>query len=63
MRKHRPVVETRELWHMKKFKKVKPHLQSFRSDSDRENAFRAFESDKSGRMGLQRHGRYEKAKY
>jgi len=63
MRKQRPVVETREMWHMTKFKKVQPHLETFRCEKDRAKAFEAHESDKSGRMGLQGHGRYEKAKY
>merc|ERR1712212_1237689 len=58
--RHRPVVETRELWHMKKFKKVGPHLETFRCEEARQKAFKAHETDKSGRMGVQGHGRYEK---
>lgn len=39
MRKAKHEVEDKGLWQMSKFKKVGPHLKTFRSDVDRDAAF------------------------
>ncbi|CAH1272218.1 CFAP77 [Branchiostoma lanceolatum] len=62
LRKYSPVVEAPPLWHMPRFERVHPHLETFRSPEARKLAFRAHSHDATSRTGVFGHGIYAAAK-
>jgi len=55
-------VDEKAVWQMPRFtKSAKPHLQTFRSSKQKEDAFKNFELDRIGRKGVLGQGVYEAA--
>jgi len=62
LRNHHVPVEEGPLWQMPKFaSKAKPSLETFRSDSQKQAAFKMHTSDCISRKGVFGHGTYEQA--
>ncbi|CAB4021232.1 Hypothetical predicted protein [Paramuricea clavata] len=62
LRKHQPQVDGTPLWHMKKFEKISPKLETFRTSEAKTQAFKHHGSDSTSRKGVFGHGLYETAK-
>jgi len=63
LRTYQNPVEEQQLWQMPRFtKSAKPHLQTFRSSKEKDNAFDNFDLDRVGRKGVLGQGVYEFAK-
>lgn len=63
LHRYSPPVEPPPLWQMPKFQKnALPALQTFRSEEQREKAFRHHSTDCTARTGVFGHGTYESAK-
>jgi len=55
-----PQVEPAPYWHMKKWKNVGPHLETFKNPEVRRRAFKLHQSDACGRTGIFGHGLFER---
>jgi len=62
LRRHSPPIDPPPLWQMKRFRKIPGHLETFRTDKARRNAFNHHASDCTSRTGVFGHGIYESAK-
>jgi len=63
LRTYQNPVDEQALWQLPRFtKSAKPHLQTFRTTKEKENAFDNFELDRVGRKGVLGQGVYEFAK-
>ncbi|KAG8447591.1 hypothetical protein GDO86_014917 [Hymenochirus boettgeri] len=58
LRKHHPQEEPPPLWHLPRFDKVGPHLDTFQSPEIRQKAFIAHNSESAARRGLNGQGVY-----
>lgn len=58
LRKYLPPIENHELWQIRKFKKVGPHVSSFRSENARKTALQNQEFDGASRFGYLGQGAY-----
>ncbi|XP_004849112.1 cilia- and flagella-associated protein 77 isoform X2 [Heterocephalus glaber] len=61
LRKYKPPVKLDTLWHMPRFQKVGPHLDTFPTEADRQRAFRAHQEERAVRQGTLRMGSYTHA--
>ncbi|KAK7466006.1 hypothetical protein BaRGS_00030875 [Batillaria attramentaria] len=63
LRTYQNPVDDKPLWQMPRFtKSAKPHLQTFRTTKEKEDAFKNFDMDKVSRKGVFGTGVYEAAK-
>ncbi|XP_033096003.1 cilia- and flagella-associated protein 77-like [Anneissia japonica] len=62
LRKYCPPVDGEPLWHMPRFRKTSPHLETFRSPEAKSKSFKHHASDCTARTGVFGHGIYESAK-
>ncbi|EFB30074.1 hypothetical protein PANDA_013738, partial [Ailuropoda melanoleuca] len=58
LRKYKPPGKPDALWHMPHFQKVRPHLDTFPTEADRQRAFRAHQEEHAVRQGTLRMGNY-----
>ncbi|KAM5331880.1 cilia- and flagella-associated protein 77 [Glossophaga mutica] len=58
LRKYKPPVKLDALWHMPHFQKVGPHLDTFPTEADRQNALKAHRQERAVRQGTLRMGNY-----
>ncbi|XP_045702254.1 cilia- and flagella-associated protein 77 [Phyllostomus hastatus] len=58
LRKYKPPVRLDALWHMPHFQKVGPHLDTFPTEADRQNAMKAHRQERAVRQGTLRMGNY-----
>ncbi|KAM9326821.1 cilia- and flagella-associated protein 77 [Gastrophryne carolinensis] len=58
LRRYQPPADPEPLWHLPRFQKIGPHLDTFPSDKARQRAFSAHQSDAIARRGLHGQGIY-----
>ncbi|XP_040298733.1 cilia- and flagella-associated protein 77 [Bufo bufo] len=58
LRRYQPPADPAPLWKLPRFEKVGPHLDTFPSETARQRAFRAHQSDAIARQGLHGQGIY-----
>lgn len=58
LRRHQVPLKSDSLWHMPRFSKVAPHLSTFPTRKEREDAFKAFKTEVPARCGTIGQGNY-----
>ncbi|KAM4695794.1 cilia- and flagella-associated protein 77 [Rhinophrynus dorsalis] len=58
LRRYQPPEDPAPLWHLPRFQKVGPHLDTFRTQKERQRAFSAHHSDAIARQGRLKQGIY-----